>query len=113
MTSVWSDREIIDALDSDGPHTDIILAEVTLLMADGAQMLRYIMHHKHLRHIPVISKPIFLFVLMYNSTEQTLHKQISWKLTEKTSFLLFWIILSFINKRSGIYYHKWFETWGS
>ncbi|KAL3528422.1 hypothetical protein ACH5RR_007744 [Cinchona calisaya] len=54
VTSALSDTKIVDALKSDGPHTDIILADVNLLMANDAQMLRYIVHHKDLQHIPVI-----------------------------------------------------------
>nr|XP_027124856.1 two-component response regulator-like APRR1 isoform X2 [Coffea arabica] len=54
VTTAWSEMQIVNALNSDGPHTDIILAEVNLLMANGAEILRYIMHNKDLQHIPVI-----------------------------------------------------------
>ncbi|CAI9112061.1 OLC1v1012435C2 [Oldenlandia corymbosa var. corymbosa] len=54
VTSVWTETGIIEALNSDGPRTDIILAEVNLLMANEGQMLRYILHHKDLQHIPII-----------------------------------------------------------
>lgn len=54
VSSVWSATEVFGALNSYGPQTDIILAEVELLMANNAEMLRYIMDHKDLQHIPVI-----------------------------------------------------------
>ena len=70
MTTAWSEMQIVNALNSDGPHTDIILAEVNLLMANGAEILRYIMHNKDLQHISVISKLLSLLVIMYSNSKQ-------------------------------------------
>lgn len=56
MTSVKSARQVIDALNAEGPDIDIILAEVDLPMTKGMKMLKYIMRDKDLRRIPVISK---------------------------------------------------------
>lgn len=67
MTSVKSARQVIDALNAEGPDIDIILAEIDLPMAKGMKMLRYITRDKDLRRIPVISKLcslLFLFVLL-------------------------------------------------
>lgn len=66
MTSVKSARQVIDALNAEGPDIDIILAEIDLPMAKGMKMLRYITRDKDLRRIPVISKLcslLFLFIL--------------------------------------------------
>ncbi|XP_022738610.1 two-component response regulator-like APRR1 isoform X2 [Durio zibethinus] len=54
VTSVRSARQVIDALNAEGPEIDIILAEVDLPMTKGMKMLKYIMRNKELRHIPVI-----------------------------------------------------------
>ncbi|XP_022738609.1 two-component response regulator-like APRR1 isoform X1 [Durio zibethinus] len=54
LTSVRSARQVIDALNAEGPEIDIILAEVDLPMTKGMKMLKYIMRNKELRHIPVI-----------------------------------------------------------
>ncbi|KAK6249999.1 Signal transduction response regulator [Theobroma cacao] len=54
VTSVRSARQVIDALNAEGPEIDIILAEVDLPMAKGMKMLKYIMRDKDLRRIPVI-----------------------------------------------------------
>ncbi|CAN0896028.1 Two-component response regulator-like APRR1 [Linum grandiflorum] len=54
VTSVKSARQVIDALNSEGPDIDIILAEVDLPMTKGMRMLKYITRHKDLRRIPVI-----------------------------------------------------------
>ena len=56
VTSVKSARQVIDALNAEGPDIDIILAEIDLPMAKGMKMLRYITRDKDLRRIPVISK---------------------------------------------------------
>lgn len=61
VTSVKSARQVIDALNAEGPDIDIILAEIDLPMAKGMKMLRYITRDKDLRRIPVISKFHFLF----------------------------------------------------
>ena len=62
VTSVRSPRQVIDALNAEGPDIDIILSEVDLPMPKGLKMLKYIMRDKELRRIPVISKPyIFIF----------------------------------------------------
>ncbi|KAK4485663.1 hypothetical protein RD792_008306 [Penstemon davidsonii] len=54
VTSVKSPRQVIDALNADGPDIDIILSELDLPMAKGFKMLKYIMRDKELRRIPVI-----------------------------------------------------------
>lgn len=51
-----SARQVIDALNAEGPEIDIILSEVDLPMAKGMKMLKYITRDKELRRIPVISK---------------------------------------------------------
>lgn len=56
---MWSEREIFDVLNSEGPRTDIILAEVNLLMSNDAHLLRYIMSNEDLQNIPLISKFLF------------------------------------------------------
>lgn len=64
MTSVKSARQVIDALNAEGPDIDIILAEIDLPMAKGMKMLRYITRDKDLRRIPVISKLCSLLFLI-------------------------------------------------
>jgi pseudo-response regulator 1 len=59
VTSVRSPRQVIDALNAEGPDIDIILSEVDLPMSKGLKMLKYIMRDKELRRIPVISKPTY------------------------------------------------------
>lgn len=54
VTSVRSPRQVIDALNVEGPDIDIILSEVDLPMPKGMKMLKYIMRDKDLRRIPVI-----------------------------------------------------------
>ncbi|XP_057951951.1 two-component response regulator-like APRR1 [Malania oleifera] len=54
VTAVRSARQVIDALNAEGPDIDIILAEVDLPMAKGMKMLKYIMRDNDLRRIPVI-----------------------------------------------------------
>ncbi|KFK27896.1 timing of cab expression 1 [Arabis alpina] len=54
VTSVKSARQVIDALNAEGPDIDIILAEIDIPMAKGMKMLRYITRDKDLRRIPVI-----------------------------------------------------------
>lgn len=56
VTAVRSARQVIDALNAEGPDIDIILAEVDLPMKKGMKMLKYIARDKELRRIPVISK---------------------------------------------------------
>lgn len=53
VISVKSPRQVIDALNAEGPNIDIILSEVDLPMAKGLKMLKYIMR-KELQRIPVI-----------------------------------------------------------
>lgn len=60
VISVSSARQVIDALNAEGPEIDIILSEVDLPMAKGMKMLKYITRDKELRRIPVISKFWFL-----------------------------------------------------
>ncbi|PIN27009.1 hypothetical protein CDL12_00227 [Handroanthus impetiginosus] len=54
VTCVKSPRQVIDALNAEGPDIDIILSEVDLPMSKGLKMLKYIMRDKELRRIPVI-----------------------------------------------------------
>ncbi|OIV97106.1 hypothetical protein TanjilG_10052 [Lupinus angustifolius] len=54
VTSVRSARQVIDALNAEGQHIDIILAELDLPMKKGMKMLKYIARDKELRRIPVI-----------------------------------------------------------
>ncbi|CAJ2639337.1 unnamed protein product [Trifolium pratense] len=52
--SVKSARQVIDALNAEGEHIDLILAEVGLPKKKGMKMLKYIARDKELRRIPVI-----------------------------------------------------------
>ncbi|KAL3513143.1 hypothetical protein ACH5RR_025860 [Cinchona calisaya] len=54
VTCVRSPRQVIDALNAEGPDIDIILSEVDLPMSKGLKLLKYIMRDKELRRIPVI-----------------------------------------------------------
>ncbi|CAA0826855.1 Two-component response regulator-like APRR1 [Striga hermonthica] len=54
VTSVKSPRQVIDALNAEGPDIDIILSEVDLPMSKGMKMLKYITRDIELRRIPVI-----------------------------------------------------------
>ncbi|XP_075523559.1 two-component response regulator-like APRR1 [Primulina tabacum] len=54
VTSVRSPRQVIDALNAEGPEIDIILSEVGLPMTKGFKMLKHIMRDRGLRRIPVI-----------------------------------------------------------
>ncbi|MCD7447517.1 Tor complex Tor2 interacting protein 1 [Datura stramonium] len=54
VISVRSPRQVIDALNAEGSHIDLILSEVDLPMSKGFKMLKYIMRDKQLRRIPVI-----------------------------------------------------------
>ncbi|XP_074277537.1 two-component response regulator-like APRR1 [Silene latifolia] len=54
VTSVKSPRQVIDALNAEGPDIDIILSEVDLPMKKGLKLLKYIMRDKELQRIPVI-----------------------------------------------------------
>ncbi|PIN23833.1 hypothetical protein CDL12_03435 [Handroanthus impetiginosus] len=54
VTCVKSPRQVIDALNAEGPDIDIILSEVDLPMSKGLKMLKYIMRDKELQRIPVI-----------------------------------------------------------
>ncbi|KAJ4969789.1 hypothetical protein NE237_002888 [Protea cynaroides] len=54
VTSVRTARQVIDALNAEGPDIDIILTEVDLPMAKGLKLLKYIMRDKELRRIPII-----------------------------------------------------------
>lgn len=60
VTSVRSARQVINALNAEGPDIDIILAEVDIPMSKGMKLLKYIARDKELRRIPVISKLPFL-----------------------------------------------------
>ncbi|KAM6569539.1 hypothetical protein CsatB_017524 [Cannabis sativa] len=54
VISVRTARQVIDALNAEGPDIDIILADLDLPMAKGMKMLKYITRDKDLRRIPVI-----------------------------------------------------------
>ncbi|KAK9748071.1 hypothetical protein RND81_02G033500 [Saponaria officinalis] len=54
VTAVKSPRQVIDALNAEGPNIDIILSEVDLPMKKGLKLLKYIMRDKELQRIPVI-----------------------------------------------------------
>lgn len=54
VTSVRSPRQVVGALNAEGPDIDIILSEVDLPMAKGLKLLKYITRDKDLRRIPVI-----------------------------------------------------------
>ncbi|KAL8529540.1 hypothetical protein ACS0TY_006823 [Phlomoides rotata] len=54
VTAVKSPRQVIDALNAEGPDIDLILSEVDLPMSKGLKLLKYIMRDKELRRIPVI-----------------------------------------------------------
>ncbi|EYU21181.1 hypothetical protein ABFS82_04G154500 [Erythranthe guttata] len=54
VTSVKSPRQVIEALNAQGPDIDIILSEVDLPVSKGLKMLKYIMRDKGLRRVPVI-----------------------------------------------------------
>uniref|UniRef100_A0A803P9K5 Two-component response regulator-like APRR1 n=1 Tax=Cannabis sativa TaxID=3483 RepID=A0A803P9K5_CANSA len=54
LISVRTARQVIDALNAEGPDIDIILADLDLPMAKGMKMLKYITRDKDLRRIPVI-----------------------------------------------------------
>ncbi|KAB2089709.1 hypothetical protein ERO13_A03G067700v2 [Gossypium hirsutum] len=54
VTTVRSARQVIDALNAEGPDIDIILTEVDLPMTKGMKLLKYIMRNNELRRIPVI-----------------------------------------------------------
>ncbi|KAE8672526.1 CCT motif-containing response regulator protein isoform 2 [Hibiscus syriacus] len=55
VTSVRSARQVIDALNAEGPEIDIILTEVDLPMTKGMKLLKYITRNKELCRIPVIN----------------------------------------------------------
>ncbi|KAB2633552.1 two-component response regulator-like APRR1 [Pyrus ussuriensis x Pyrus communis] len=54
VISVKSPRQVIDALNAEGPDIDLILAEVDLPMRKGMKLLKYITRDRELRRIPVI-----------------------------------------------------------
>ncbi|PPD88115.1 hypothetical protein GOBAR_DD14939 [Gossypium barbadense] len=54
LTTVKSARQVIDALNAEGPDIDIILTEVDLPMTKGMKLLKYIMRNNELRRIPDI-----------------------------------------------------------
>ncbi|KAK8272380.1 hypothetical protein V6Z12_D11G327600 [Gossypium hirsutum] len=54
VTTVKSARQVIDALNAEGPDIDIILTEVDLPMTKGMKLLKYIMRNNELRRIPDI-----------------------------------------------------------
>ncbi|KAK9107473.1 hypothetical protein Syun_023484 [Stephania yunnanensis] len=54
VTSVRTPRQVIDALNAEGPDIDIVLSEVDLPMAKGFKMLKYITRDVELRRIPII-----------------------------------------------------------
>nr|AEA92684.1 TOC1 [Phaseolus vulgaris] len=54
VTLVKSPRQVIDALNAEGQHIGIILAELDLPTKKGMKMLKYIARDKEFRRIPVI-----------------------------------------------------------
>ncbi|KAG9154761.1 hypothetical protein Leryth_014257 [Lithospermum erythrorhizon] len=54
VTKVKSPRQVIHALNAEGPDIDIILSEVDLPMSKGFKLLKYIMRDRQLQRIPVI-----------------------------------------------------------
>ncbi|KAK8309911.1 hypothetical protein V6Z12_D02G153800, partial [Gossypium hirsutum] len=54
VTTVKFARQVIDALNAEGPDIDIILTEFDLQMTKGMKLLKYIMQNNELRRIPVI-----------------------------------------------------------
>ncbi|KAF5190112.1 Two-component response regulator-like aprr1 [Thalictrum thalictroides] len=54
VTSVRTPRQVIDALNAEGPDIDIILAEVDLPVSKGLKLLKYIMRDAELQRIPII-----------------------------------------------------------
>ncbi|KAI3953830.1 hypothetical protein MKW98_017654 [Papaver atlanticum] len=54
VTSARSARQLIDALNAEGPNIDIILSEVDLPTSKGFKMLKYLMRQKESQRIPVI-----------------------------------------------------------
>ncbi|KAF6156184.1 hypothetical protein GIB67_008001 [Kingdonia uniflora] len=66
VTSVRTPRQVVDALNEEGPDIDIILAEVNLPITKGLKMLKYIIRDKDLRRIPIImmsaQDEVFVFI---------------------------------------------------
>ncbi|KAF3455365.1 hypothetical protein FNV43_RR05816 [Rhamnella rubrinervis] len=58
VISVSSAVEVVNALNSEGLYIDLIQAGVDLPVDTSMKMLKYIMHNKNFRYIPVISKTI-------------------------------------------------------
>ncbi|KAH7517565.1 hypothetical protein FEM48_Zijuj09G0078400 [Ziziphus jujuba var. spinosa] len=54
VISVSSDMEVINALNSEGPYIDLILAAVDLPINTSMEMIKYIMQDKNFHQIPVI-----------------------------------------------------------
>nr|AIR93782.1 timing of chlorophyll A/B binding protein 1 [Kalanchoe fedtschenkoi] len=54
VTSVRSARQVIDALNAEGPDIDIVLMEADLPMAKGMKLLKHITRDESLQRIPVI-----------------------------------------------------------
>ncbi|XP_074316408.1 two-component response regulator-like APRR1 [Silene latifolia] len=54
VTAVKSARQVINALNAEGPSIDIILCEVDLPMKKGLKLLKYIMRDLQFQRIPVI-----------------------------------------------------------
>ncbi|CAK9138142.1 unnamed protein product [Ilex paraguariensis] len=54
VTPAFTATDVFDALNCDGPRTDIILAEANLLMTNGGKILKYLKREKEFKQIPVI-----------------------------------------------------------
>ncbi|KAL9227347.1 hypothetical protein vseg_003044 [Gypsophila vaccaria] len=54
VIAVKSARQVINALNAEGPSIDIMLCEVDLPMKKGLKLLKYIMRDQELQRIPVI-----------------------------------------------------------
>ncbi|KAL8529544.1 hypothetical protein ACS0TY_006824 [Phlomoides rotata] len=53
VAAVWSATQVVDTLNTQGPRAHIILADVNLLMANDARIMRHIMRDHQLQHIPL------------------------------------------------------------
>ncbi|KAK4374583.1 hypothetical protein RND71_005260 [Anisodus tanguticus] len=75
VTAVSSAVDALDALNSQGPCIDIILAEASILISNGAKIFNFIKLDISLKHIPVIMMldedkiPLVLKGLMLGATD--------------------------------------------
>ncbi|KAK4370898.1 hypothetical protein RND71_010373 [Anisodus tanguticus] len=71
VTPVYSAADALYALNSQGPCVDIVLAEASLLISNGAKIFNFIKLDINLKHIPVISKLFFIFFFLPEEVEIT------------------------------------------